>query len=111
MAAFAATFYVTAERCRAAALDSDNSTAARARQRRAVLIAESRAEVEDMSATSSPSRGMAVPSGGRQGGHFGYRGAQGFQRTGRGADLAGGDTQIPGRGVQAAMPEQQLNGP
>jgi hypothetical protein len=31
MAAFVATFYVTAERCRAAALDSDHGTAARAR--------------------------------------------------------------------------------
>src|SRR5208337_686317 len=44
MTAVAATLDVTAERCRAAALDSDHGTAARARQRCAVLIAESRAE-------------------------------------------------------------------
>jgi hypothetical protein len=53
---------------------------------------------------------MAVPSGGRHGGPFGDRGVQVVQRTGRGADFAGGDTQITGRGVQAAMPQQQLNG-
>src|SRR5271167_4104219 len=47
MAAVAATLDVTAERCRAAALDSDHGTAARARQRCAVLIAESRAEVAE----------------------------------------------------------------
>src|SRR5277367_5592673 len=63
-----------------------------------------------MSATSNPSRGMAAPSGGRQGRHLGYLGVQGFERTRRGADLAGGDTQITRRGVQAAMPQQQLNG-
>src|SRR5215469_2829545 len=47
MAAFVTTFYVTAERCRATALDSDHGTATRTRQRRAVLIAESRAEVAE----------------------------------------------------------------
>ena len=39
MPAFAATFDVTAERCRAAALDRDHGTAARTGQRSAVLIA------------------------------------------------------------------------
>src|SRR5208283_48547 len=47
MAAFAATLNVTAECCRAAALDSDHGTAARSRQRRAVLITESRTEVAE----------------------------------------------------------------
>src|SRR5271168_2670513 len=47
MAAVAATLDVTAECRGATALDSDHGTAARARQRRAVLIAESRAEVAE----------------------------------------------------------------
>ena len=47
MPAFAATFDVTAERCRAAALDRDHGTAARTGQRSAVLIAKSRAGVAE----------------------------------------------------------------
>ena len=54
---------------------------------------------------------MTGPSGGRQvWARGGVTALQGFQRTGRGADLAGGDTQISGRGAQAAMAEQQLDG-
>jgi hypothetical protein len=47
MAAFATTFDVTAERCRAAVLDRDHGTAARDGKHRTVLITESRAEVAE----------------------------------------------------------------
>ena len=33
------------------------------------------------------------------------------ERTGSRTDLTGGDSQVPGRGGQAAVAEQQLDGP
>jgi hypothetical protein len=50
------------------------------------------------------------PSGGHEVRHGWHRDVECVQRTDRGAHLVGGDHEIPGRGGEIAMTEQQLDG-
>lgn len=75
-----------------------------------MLIAKSRAEaVEDVRHFLSLADHGQVSGGHEIRGGCGHA-LQGIQRAGRGADFAGGDTQISSRGVEDAMAEQQLDG-
>src|SRR5271157_1143230 len=62
------------------------------------------------SATSSPSRDTAPPSGGHEVRHDQCYRLQRVQRTGGGADLAGGDAQIARRRSEVAVTKQELDG-
>ena len=111
MAAIAARFDVTAERGGAATLDRDHGAPPRRGQRRAMLIAERRTEVAEHVRQGFPLAGHGTRPSGEREVQYGWRiDVERFQRTGRGADLAGGDHQIPGRRAQIAMTEQHLNG-
>ena len=112
MPAFAATFDVTAERRRAAALDRDHGTASRTGQRSAVLIAKSRAGVAEYVRHFQPLAGHETrASDGYQVRHSWRDDVERLQRTGGSADRAGGDHEVLSRGAQIAMAEQQLDGP
>jgi hypothetical protein len=110
MAAVPAALDMTSERRGATTFDRGHGVLPRRGQRRAILVAKSRAEVAEDVRHFQSLAGHGQVSGGHEirGGR--RHALQGFQRTGRGADLAGGDTQISSRGVQGAMAEQQLDG-
>jgi hypothetical protein len=111
MAAIAATLDVTTEGCGAATLDRPHGTPPRGRQRRAVLITICRAEAAEHIRHFQPLVGHETrSSGGHEIRHGWNEDAQRFQRTGRGADGAGGDHEILRRGAQITMTEQQLDG-
>ena len=111
MTAIAALIDVTAEDSGAAALDRDHGAPPRGGQRRDVPITKRRAEaaehVRHFQLTASHGNRL---SGGHEVRHAWHWDVERFQRTDRGADLAGGDHEIPGRGTQITMTEQQLNG-
>src|SRR4051794_34916826 len=111
MAAIAAPLDVTAERGGAATLDREHGAPLRGRQRRAVLITESRAEVAEHLRHFQPLAGHEARASGPDEVRQGWRAdVEGLQRTGGGADRAGGDHQILRRGGETAMAEQQLDG-
>ena len=83
--------------------------AAARRQRRAMLITESRAEAAEHIRHFQP-LASHKPAVRRARGPARLARRECLQRTGRGADLAGGDHEISRRGAQIAMPEQQLDG-
>ena len=107
MTAILATLDMPTQRRRTATLDRDHGAAPRGGQRRAVLITIGRPEVAEHVRHFQPLAGHGTrPSGGQEIRHGWHESRQSLQRTGRGADLAGGDTQITRRGVQAAMSQQ-----
>ena len=111
MAAIAAPLDVTAESGGAATFDRDHGTPPRSGQRRAVPIAESGAKVAEYIRHFQPLTDHGTRrSGGNEVRHRGRHGGQRIQRTGGGADLAGGDLKIFRCGGQAAMAKQQLDG-
>ena len=111
MATFAASFDMSAESSSAATFDRVHGAPPRARQRRAMLITESRAEVAEHIRHFQPFAGHGTgPSGGRELPYGWHDDVECLQRTDRGAHLVGGDHEIPGRGGEIAMTEQQLNG-
>jgi hypothetical protein len=110
MAAIAAPLDVTAERGGAATLDRNHGMPLRGGQRRGMLVTERRAEVAEHVRHFQPfaSHGNRA-SGGHEVGRGWHDDVQRLQRTGGGADLAGGDHQILGRGAQITMTQQQLD--
>ena len=111
MAAIAATLDVTAEYCGAAILDRPHGTPPRGRERRAVPITKRRAEAAEHIRHFQPLASHGTRSSGGHEVRHGWHGdVQRFQRTGRGANLAGGDHEILSRGAQITMTEQQLDG-
>ncbi len=104
MAAIAAPLDVTAESGGAATLDRDHRPPPRGGQRRAIQVTKRRAEVaEDIRHFQRLAGHGDRASGGDEIQHGWPGNIERFQRTGRGADLAGGDHEIPSRGAQIAM--------
>jgi len=102
---------VTAESGGSAAFDRDHGALPSDGQRYAVLLTESHAEAAEHVRHFQPLAGHNRRSGGHEvWSCWGGAGVQGIQRTGRGADLAGGNLEVPSRGAQIAMAEQQLDG-
>jgi hypothetical protein len=111
MTAIAARLDVTAKSGGAATLDRDHGAPPRGRQRGAILITESRAEVAEYVRHFQPLAAHEwEPSGGHEIRCGWHEDVEGFQRTDRGADLAGGDHEILRRSAQITMAEQQLDG-
>jgi len=111
MAAITAPLDVTAERGGAATLDRDHGMPLRRGQRPAVPVTESRAEVAEHVRHFQPLAGHETrASGGYQVRHRWQDDVQRLQRTGGGADRAGGDHEILSRGAQIPVTEQQLDG-
>ena len=111
MPAVAAALDVTAERRGATAFDRAHGTPPRGGLRRAVPVTKSHAEVAEYVRHFQPDAGHATRASGGYEVRCGWHdGMQRLQRTGGGADLAGGDPQILRRGAQAAMTQQQLDG-
>ena len=107
MAAIAAPLDVTAESGGAATLDRDHGAPPRGGQRRTVPVTESRAEVAEHIRHFQPLAGHETGlSGGHEVRQDWHSDVERFQWAGRGADLAGGDHQIPSRGAQIAMTKQ-----
>src|SRR5438270_8443737 len=76
-----------------------------------MLITKSRAEMAEHIRHFQPLAGHGTrSSGGYEVRCSGWNSLNRLQRTGGGADLAGGDQQISRRGAQIAMAEQQLDG-
>src|ERR1700730_545765 len=95
MAAIAAPLDVTAESGGAATFDRDHGTPPRGGQRRAVVITESRAKAAEHIRHFQPLTDHGTRrSGGNEVRHRERHSRQGIQRTGGGADLAGGDLKI-----------------
>ena len=100
MAAFAALLDVTAKRSGPAILDRADCPPPPGRQRRAMPIKESRAEVaEHVRHFQSRSGHDTRASGGHEVRRGWYNAVQSVQRTGRRADRAGGDPEILRRGA------------
>ena len=111
MAAIAAALDMTAERCGAASFDCEHGPPLRRRQRRAMLLTESRAEAAEHVRHFQPLARHESRASGRDEVRQGWRAdVEGLQRTGGGADRAGGDHQILSRGAEIPMAEQQLDG-
>ena len=111
MAAIIAPLDVAAESGGAATFDRVHGAPPRGRQRRAMLITESRTEVAEHIRHLQPLAGHGTrPSGGHEVRHGWHDDVECVQRTDRGAHLVGGDHEIPGRGGEIAMTEQQLDG-
>ena len=111
MAAIAAPLEVTPESGGAATLDRDHGAPPRGGQRRAVLIMKRRAKVAEHIRHFQPLAGHGTrSSGGHEVRHGRRDDVERFQRTDRGADLVGGDHEVPGRRAQIAVTEQQLDG-
>src|SRR5690348_7034742 len=76
-----------------------------------MLITKSRAEMAEHIRHFQPPAGHGTrSSGGYEVRCSAWNSLKGLQRTGGGADLAGGDQKISRRGAQIAMTEQQLDG-
>jgi hypothetical protein len=111
MVAIIASFDVPAESGGAATLDRVHGAPPRGRQRAAMLITESRAEVAEHIRHFQPLAGHGTrPSGGHEVRHRWRGDVECLQGTDRGAHLVGGYHEIPGRGAQIAVTEQQLDG-
>ena len=111
MAAVATTLNVTAEGRGAAILDRPHRLPPRRGQRCAMPVTKSRAEAAEHIRHFHPLAGHENrSSGGHEVRHGWNEDAQQFQRTGRGADGAGGDHEILSGGAQITMTEQQLDG-
>ena len=111
MTAVPTTLDVAAERCRAAVLDRGHGTPPCGRQRRAMLVTESLAEVAEHIRHFQPFAGHGTRTSGGHEVRRGRRdGVECFQRAGGGTDLGGGDHEILRRGAQITMAEQQLDG-
>ena len=111
MAAIAAPLEVTPESGGAATLDRDHGAPPRGQQRRVMLITENRAEVAEHIRHFQSLAGHGTrPSGGHEVRHGWHDDVECLQRTDRGAHLVGGDHEVPGRGAQIAVTEQQLDG-
>ena len=110
MAAIAALLDVTAKRGGAATLDRGHRMPPCGRQRHAVLVTKSRAEVAEHIRHFQPlACHEFLASGGYQVRHGWRYDGKRFQRTGGGADLVGGDHQISSRGAEIPVTEQQLD--
>jgi hypothetical protein len=110
MAAIAAALDVTAESGGAAALDRGHGVPLCPRQRPAMLITETRAEVAEHVRHFQSLAGHETRVSGRYQVRYGWHeDLERFQRAGGGADFAGGDHEISSRGAQIAMAEQQLD--
>ena len=95
MTAVVAALGVTAQRGSAATLDRDHGTPPRSRQRRAMLITESRAEVAEHIRHFQPLAGHEDrASGGHEVRYRGEDTHKRVERTGRGAHLARRDPQV-----------------
>ena len=111
MAAVAALLDVTAERGGAASLDRGHGMPLRGGQRRGVLVTERRAEVAEHVRHFQPFAGHGYRASGGHDVRSGWHDhVQRLQRTGGGANLAGGDHQILRRGAQITMTQKQLDG-
>jgi hypothetical protein len=111
MAAIAALLDVTAESGGAATLDRGHGAPPRGDSDAPCWSRKAGPKWRNTSATSSPSRATEpARQAGTRSGTVGTMTSQRFQRTGGGADLAGGDHEISRRGAQIAMTEQQLDG-
>src|ERR1700748_2983049 len=102
---------MSAESGGAASFDRVHGAPPPGRQRRAMLITESQTEVAEHIRHLQPLAGHGTrPSGGHEVRHGWYYDVECVQRTDRGAHFVGGDHEIPGRGGEIAMTEQQLDG-
>ena len=111
MAAIIAPLDMSAESDGAATFDRVHGAPPRGRQRRAMLVTESRTEVAEHIRHLQPLASHGTrPSGGHEVRHSWHNDVECVQRTDRGAHLVGGDHEIPGRGGEVAMTEQQLDG-
>jgi hypothetical protein len=111
MAAVAAALDMAAERGGTTPFDRQHRAVPCGRQRGAMLVMESLAEAAEYVRHFQPLAGHETrASGGHEVGRNWRDGVQRLQRAGGGAHLAGGDQQIPRRGAQVAVPEQQLDG-
>ena len=111
MTTIAALLQVTAESGGAATLNRDHRPPLRGGEGRAIQVTKRRAEVAEDIRQFQPLAGHGTRlSGGHEVRHGWHGDVERFQRTGRGADLAGGDHEIPGRGAQITVTEQQLDG-
>ena len=107
MPALVTTIDVTAKSGSAATLDRGHGAAPRTRQRRAMLLTERRAEVAEYVRHFQPLAGHRIrASGGYEVRRVRHEDVERLQRTGGGADLAGGDHEISRRGAQVAMTKQ-----
>ena len=110
MATIAALLDVTAERGGTATLDRYHGASPRVGQRRAMLVTKSLAEVAEPIRYFQPAADHGIRLSDRHELRCGWRDdLQRLQRTGGGADLAGGDQKIFSRGAQIAVTEQQLD--
>src|SRR5436190_9398878 len=114
MAALITLFQMAAERCGSTKLDGRHDASLCRGHRRAMILPVSFAVLaEDIRhfqfrAFHEPRRSEVLRrSGTRLNGNGVW---EQVERTGGGADLTRGDSQVPGRGGQAAVSEQQLNG-
>jgi hypothetical protein len=106
MAAIVAPLDVAAKSGGTATFDRNHRPPPRGGQRRAIQVTKRRAEMAEDIRHFQRLVGHGNRASGGDEIQYGWRGnVERFQRTGRRADLAGGDHEIPSCGAQIAMTE------